>query len=259
MTAFDADEHRVELAVEAGEGDEAVDAAVGTLLLDCADRLRVDEVERPPLELVATIGSLGELAGALDLGRLADHLDILQTEAVLEPGAHDRDREIRDVDADPAPVELLSGDERGATAAERIEDDVAGAGRGFEDALEKTDGLLGRVIEAFVGPRNDVARGLIRPDVLGDCARHLVEVLLDADDPFGRVVELPFGFEALHVLQGVAPVAGVAIPLVEGPTPARRRGISRLPSPPVGTLVAVVRLDVLLVVGHEHPVPGGRV
>ena len=90
MAALDAHEHLLKLAVLVGERDLAVDAFVGAHLLHAADRLCVDEAERPPLELIAALVIDGELAGTFHLGRLADHVDVVQPEAVLEACLHDR-------------------------------------------------------------------------------------------------------------------------------------------------------------------------
>ena len=47
-----------------------------------------------------------------------------------------------DVDADPASVEFLGGDDGGAAAAEGVEDGIALVAGGLEDALQQGEGLL---------------------------------------------------------------------------------------------------------------------
>ena len=56
-----------------------------------------------------------------------------------------------DVDADPAALQLGGGVQSRAAAAERVEHDVAGIGRGGENALQQRDRLLRGVAEAFFG------------------------------------------------------------------------------------------------------------
>jgi len=56
---------------------------------------------------------------------------------------------VGDVDPDPAAVKLLGGGDRRATAAKRIERQIARVGRGLDDALEQGEGFLGGVTEAF--------------------------------------------------------------------------------------------------------------
>ena len=54
-----------------------------------------------------------------------------------------------DVDADPAAVEFLRGDDCRAAATERVKHDVALVAGGLDDALQQGEGLLRRVAEAF--------------------------------------------------------------------------------------------------------------
>jgi hypothetical protein len=56
-----------------------------------------------------------------------------------------------DVDPDPLALELLRGDERGAAAAEGVEDDVVFVGADFEDAFEQRQRLLRWIAKALRG------------------------------------------------------------------------------------------------------------
>ena len=117
-----------------------------------ADRPRLDQRQRPPLELVAVV--LGQLARRGEVLRLAHDRVILlldQPEHVLQPVLHQGDGEVGDVDADPAPAQLLRGRDGGAAAAERVEHDVAGVAAGREDALQEREWLLRGVAEALGG------------------------------------------------------------------------------------------------------------
>ncbi len=60
-----------------------------------------------------------------------------------------RDRQVGDVDPDPAAAQLLGGGDGGAAAAERIEHHIAGVAAGLHDALEQRQRLLGGVAEAL--------------------------------------------------------------------------------------------------------------
>ena len=62
---------------------------------------------------------------------------------------------MRDVDADPAAVQALGGDDCRAATAERIKDQVALAAAGLDDAFEQGFGFLGRVTETLLWPAID--------------------------------------------------------------------------------------------------------
>jgi hypothetical protein len=49
---------------------------------------------------------------------------------------------LRDVDADPAPARPLRGVNRRSTAAERVNDQIAGAAARVNDALQQAEGFL---------------------------------------------------------------------------------------------------------------------
>jgi hypothetical protein len=60
-----------------------------------------------------------------------------------------RDGEVRDVDPDPLPPELLRGMDGRAAAAEGVEHDVGGVAGCLDDALEESEGFLGRVTKTL--------------------------------------------------------------------------------------------------------------
>ena len=105
------------------------------------------ERQRPPLELVAVVP--GKLARRAEVFRLADDLELQAGEHGGQAVLLQRDGQVGDVDADPAPAQLLRGRDRGAAAAERVEHHVAGVAAGLDDALQEGKGLLGGVAEAL--------------------------------------------------------------------------------------------------------------
>ena len=69
---------------------------------------------------------------------------------ILQTFLDQRNGEMRDVDADPLPVQFMRRMHRGAAAAERIEHHVARVGRGGENTFEQGDGFLRGIAEAFL-------------------------------------------------------------------------------------------------------------
>ena len=55
----------------------------------------------------------------------------------------------RDVDADPAPAQVLGGHARGRAAAKRVQQNVAFGGRSLDDALQEREWFLGGVADAL--------------------------------------------------------------------------------------------------------------
>ncbi len=58
----------------------------------------------------------------------------------LEPQFHEADAEVRDVDADPCPTQLLRRRDGSSATAERIENNVAFVRRCLNYAFEKRNG-----------------------------------------------------------------------------------------------------------------------
>ena len=65
------------------------------------------------------------------------------------------DGELAQIGDDPLPAQLLSHGGRSARAAEEVGDEVAFVGGSFDDAFEKSFGLLGGVICSFTCHRID--------------------------------------------------------------------------------------------------------
>ena len=107
------------------EINEAIDPAIRALFLT-AEGLGVDQRYRPPLELILV--ALGKIAGAVDVLRRAVDGEGYAGEGVFQAALDQRNREVRYVDTDPRPTELLGGVNSGPTAAEGIEDHIAGIG-----------------------------------------------------------------------------------------------------------------------------------
>jgi hypothetical protein len=109
----------------------------------------------------------------------------------VKTAPRDGDREVRDLDPDPATAELLGGDERSLAPAESVEHDVAGAKARGDDPLQERHRLLRRGADALLRPRDDGLYALVSPDVLQRYALHLVEVALAAGEPIRREVDAP--------------------------------------------------------------------
>src|SRR5206468_4134735 len=91
VPTFHADKHGCKVAAFVSEGDHTVDSPIRTLLLNATHRLRIYKAKRPPLELVAALSALCELARSLYLGGLTNHRHILNRESVLKTSPHDSD------------------------------------------------------------------------------------------------------------------------------------------------------------------------
>src|SRR5262245_54230480 len=98
------------------------------------------------------------------------------TERQLEAALDERDRDARDVDTNPPPLQPLGRDDGRATAAEGIEDEVALVRAGLEDPLKKSLGLLRRVTLSLL--RLGVHGGDVGPDRSHRASLLLVEVAL---------------------------------------------------------------------------------
>src|SRR5437867_1055235 len=87
----------------------------------------------------------------------------LFTESIAQSTLDQVDREIRDVDPDPLPVEFLRGVNGRTATAERIEHGIARIARGADDPLEKclwflrlVTEPLGRLCANWIDIRNNV-------------------------------------------------------------------------------------------------------
>ena len=68
---------------------------------------------------------------------------------MVQAVAHQADRQVGNVDADPAAVEAFRDRRGGAAAAEWVKDKVALVAAGADDAFQQGFGFLGLVIQAF--------------------------------------------------------------------------------------------------------------
>ena len=59
------------------------------------------------------------------------------------------DGQVGDVNADPAPAQLLRGSDSRATTTEGVEHKVARVAAGLNDPFEQGEGFLSRIAEAF--------------------------------------------------------------------------------------------------------------
>ena len=175
LAALDRDHGAMALGLAGAQIDLAVDAGIGALLAALPGLGVGDERDGPELEGVRVL--IEQSLSAVVVLRQADDLELRGSAEGLGEAALDQvDGERSDIDADPLAAEFLGGVDGGAAAAERIEDDVAGIGRGGDDALEQGDGFLGGVAQALGGLGSDWRN--VCPERLKRNSRHLVEVAL---------------------------------------------------------------------------------
>lgn len=137
------------------EGNQAIHAMIFALFAGSgagfpAVGTGADQRERPPLELVAVVA--GEVAGGGQIDRLTDDKIIaarFELEGITQAVFLQIDRQVGDIDADPAAVELLTGSDGCPAAAEGVKTKVAGVAAGQDDTLQQGEGLLGWVAEFF--------------------------------------------------------------------------------------------------------------
>ena len=128
----------------------------------CSHGPSADQAQGPPLELEFVL--LGQDVGFVGRGRLADRDDFdFVAVGVAQAVLDERGGELGDVDADPFAAELLGGVNGGATAAEGVENEIAGVAAGLMMRSSRASGLLGRVAQALFGLRR-YGRN-VRPEV----------------------------------------------------------------------------------------------
>lgn len=205
-TALDLHDHLLGLVLAHLDVEQAVDAAVRALA-PALVRLGVHQTAGPELELVLV--AFGQISGRRDVGGRATHVEGDAGEGVLQAPLDQAHRQVRDVDADPAAVQLLRRMHRGATAAEGVEHDIAFVAAGGDDAFEQGDGFLGGVAEAFVAGRVDLV------DVISNVAHgnalELVAVPLDLRKATARgPVDLSLVVELVESLDSELPMSAAS-------------------------------------------------
>jgi hypothetical protein len=141
--ALDLYHHLLGVALVILEVEDAVDARILALFLLKGSGAR-DETNRPFLELVAVL--LCQRTRLGNRGRLADDpvIDTLfEVEHIAEAVLDECNRQMGDVDTDPAAVELLRRHNRRATATERVQHRVAFTAGGLDDTLQQREGFFG--------------------------------------------------------------------------------------------------------------------
>ena len=124
----------------------AINAAIRSLLL--LNRSRPYQSERPPLELIRIL--LRQGTGILEARRFPNDLELtLLTEGITESVTYQRYGQVRHINPDPAPGELLGRRNGRAPTAEQIENHVTFIAACFNDALKQTDGFLRRIAKTF--------------------------------------------------------------------------------------------------------------
>ena len=123
-----------------------INAVIRTLLL--LDRARIDQAERPPLELTFVLA--GQHGGFVWRGRFA-HGDDFNFGAIgVAQTAFDQRRgELGYVNANPLAAQLFGRVNCHAAAAEGIENPVAWITTRLNEALQQGDGLLRWIAETF--------------------------------------------------------------------------------------------------------------
>ena len=139
---------------------------------------------------------------------------------------------MRDVDADPAAVEILRGDHRRAAAAERIEHQIALVRGRLDDPLEQGERLLRIEARRFGGllvERRDVV-----PEIGERLPRVGVQVALDVGHPAGLV----WPVDQVRVCERVQPLVDALHALI------------------AGDQLAIDELGVGALLGHRPTTPG---
>src|SRR5205807_4788033 len=131
------------------EEQQTIDAAIGAFAFAFSQGARMDERERPMLELEFVV--LGELTRAAKIGGLSLFFELdFFAECVAQPALDQIDREISDIDADPLPPEFLRRVNGGATSAKRIKHHIARIAACADDAFQKCLRFLGRITETLL-------------------------------------------------------------------------------------------------------------
>src|SRR5437762_10571277 len=92
---------------------------------------------------------------------------------------NERDRKMRNVDSDPAPIQLMRGGNGRAAAAEGIKDNIPLVTASFDNPLQQSFGFLRRVSQTFLGLGINWRN--VFPQVLNFVAWLLVEITFQAD------------------------------------------------------------------------------
>ena len=138
MTSLYRENHLLRLSTAAFvvEIKPAINAAIRSLLL--LNRSRPYQSKRPPLKLIRIL--LRQSPGILEARRLSNDLELtLLTEGITEPVTYQRYCQMRNINPDPTPAELLGRRNGRATAAERIENGVAFVAARLNNAFKQAD------------------------------------------------------------------------------------------------------------------------
>ena len=100
-------------------------------------RACADQSKRPCLKLKAIF--FGQYPGGSQIGGFADHVvglrDVVAVR-VFEPMSNEADSEVRNVDPDPSPFELLRRGDARSASAEWVADHVAFVAARVDNAIE---------------------------------------------------------------------------------------------------------------------------
>jgi hypothetical protein len=148
LAALDRDDHFFGLLAVRLYVEKTVHPAVAALLAAFI-WLGTDHRQRPFLKLIFVLDR--EHLRAAKIFWLADNVELDTRKCVFQATLDEMNCKMRDVDADPAAIELLCGVDRGPAAAKRIEDKITFVGGPGNDSFEKGERLLGGVTEALLG------------------------------------------------------------------------------------------------------------
>jgi hypothetical protein len=149
--------------------------------------------------------AFGQVACAGQVARRAFDGEFDVGESISQSPFDQAHGQVRDVDADPAAIQLLRGVDRCAAAAEGIENDIALVAAGGNDAFEQSKRLLGWVPQALRAYGVDSVD--VVPDVADGLALEFIDVaLVLRHRPFGRPVNASFSVEFIEAADRVLPV-----------------------------------------------------
>ncbi len=128
------------------EVDNPVNPLISALLF-LTEGSGTNQAQCPPLELIPVLVS--QSLSSREVFRLTDDLKLDAGEAVLQAVAHQVNSQMGNINAEPAPVELLRRHHRRPAAAEGVKDNIAFIGACLNDTLKKSNGFLSFITKTF--------------------------------------------------------------------------------------------------------------
>ena len=202
-TALDRDNGLFGLLAIGLEINQAINATIRAFLLAPIGH-RIDQRDRPPLELILIL--VCQRSGSRQIFRRAMHVILDAGEGIVEPLFNERNREVGNVDAYPLPAKLLRCVNRGATAAEGVEDNIAFIATGLVRIRSKRSQVFVWDILALF--RHHIDRADIRPDILQGQSRHFIKISLELRDVSWLILDnTPLRNKFLHAFFAITPIS----------------------------------------------------